>query len=150
MPRDEGNPEPRPTPHYSIKIPANRALRTAATEPTVRAAAPGNGIVEPVEPLGETRVVPAEAVPEGAGGVLAAEVVGNGGVTEAEDLLVTASLVTALLVTAALVSSGVELATGVVEATALEVGEATTGVVEAGASFAGAVAAQAHTAEADD
>lgn len=124
---------------YSTKIAANRAPRTAATAPIVRpAAAPGNGIVEPVEPLGETGFVPPEAVPEGAGAVAAAEVVGNGGVIEAAGLLVVA----------ALVSSGVELATEGVDTTVLEVGVSTAAVVEAGA--AAAVAAHPQTASADD
>ena len=111
-------------------------------------------MVEPVEQLGETAVVSDEAAPEAAGGMLATEVVGNGGVTQAEDLLLTALLQTALLltaslVTAALVFSSLELATEELEATALEVVETTTGV-EVGASSAGAVAAQLHKAEADD
>lgn len=100
-------------------------------------------MVEPVEPLGETGVVPPEAVPEGAGAVVAAEVVGNGGVMEATGLLVVAALVVA-----ALVSSGVELATGGLDTTALEVGVSTAAVVEAGA--AATVAAHPQTAPADD
>lgn len=121
---------------HSARIAANTAPRTAAIEPTApAAAAPGNGTVEPPEPLGFT---PLGEDPEGAGALPAAVVVGKGGVAEVE----------ALLVVAALVSSGVELATGGLDATASEVAVATGAVVEAGAALA--VAAHPHTAAADD
>lgn len=125
---------------YSTKMAANTAPRTAATVPMVRpAAAPGKGTVEPLD---EPGFVPLGAEPEGAGAVPAADVVGNGGVTEARVELAVAALVSCG------VELGVELATGELDATASEVDVASAGVVDAGATTA--VAAHPHTAAADD
>lgn len=129
---------------------ANSALSTAATVPmTGAAAAPGNGTVEPLD---EPGFVPLGAEPEGTGAVPAADVVGNGGVTEAG-----AEEGVAEEVTAALVFSGVVIAFGGAEMTSeVAAGGALVGlagVVDAGAVDAGAalaVAAHPHTASADD